>query len=161
MIKIKFAFSKLVYYIDKNYDNLKMWQRKFSKIYPNTKKDKVWQIWADVNNWPKWHDDLEYCKLEGKFVQGNYFTLKPKGAPAVKIKLLEVIPNKKFVDCTAFIGAKMYDTHILEEMKDGLKISNEIKVTGFLGFLWVLLVAKKIAKTAPQEMDKVARIAQQ
>jgi len=37
--------------------------------------------------------------------------LKPKGAPAVKIKLTEINEMQNFTDCTKFFGAKMYDTH--------------------------------------------------
>ena len=54
------------------------------------------------------------------FIVGNHFTLKPKGVPAVKITLVEIDEGKKFTDCTRFFGAKMYDTHAMEETADGL-----------------------------------------
>src|ERR1043165_7597767 len=114
-----------------------MWIKSFSNVYSGVTKDSVWEIWADVNNYVKWHDDLDYCKMDGQFVVGNHFMLKPKGAPAVKIEIIELDKNKRFVDCTSFIGAKMYDIHELEDTDAGLRITSTIKVTGLLSFLWV------------------------
>ncbi|MEQ9115451.1 MAG: SRPBCC family protein [Rickettsiales bacterium] len=138
-----------------------MWKKSHSKIYKNVSISKIWNLWKDVNNWPKWHDDLEYCKLIGKFEKGNFFTLKPKGGPKVKIELLDVQPEKSFIDCTKFPGAKMYDTHKIEKTKDGIKISNEVRVEGILSFLWVKIVAKDVAASAPKEMDKIAELARE
>ncbi len=56
----------------------------------------------DINNWPTWHGDLEYCRLEGKFAVGSYFFLKQKGIRAVKITLTEVNKGYSFTGCTAF-----------------------------------------------------------
>ncbi len=92
-----------------------MWTKSYSRIYQNVKKEDVWRVWADVDRYIRWHDDLDYCRLYGKFAVGNYFMLKPKGAPAVKVEITELIENKKFVDCTKFFGAKMFDIHELEE----------------------------------------------
>lgn len=136
-----------------------MWKRTCSKIYQNISISKVWDLWADIDNWPKWHDDLEYCKLNGKFEKGSFFILKPKGGPKVKIELLDVQPEKSFIDCTKFPGAKMYDTHKIEKTPTGIKISNEVRVEGILSFLWVFLVAKNVAATAQHEMDKIAKLA--
>lgn len=136
-----------------------MWVRSHSKIYQGIKKEDVWRLWIDVNNWHKSHKDLDYCKMDGPFVVGNYFLLKPKGAPVFKIELVEIEENKKFTDCTKFFGAKMYDTHELEETKEGLRITNTLRVTGWLKFLWIKLVAKNVAATAPQEMDAVVHLA--
>ena len=131
-----------------------MWKQSHSKIYQGIKKEDIWRLWVDVNNWPKWHDDLEYCKMEGLFTIGNYFMLKPKGIPAVKIELTEIEEGRKFTDCTKFFGAKMY-----EETKDGLRISNTLIVTGPLQFIWIKLVAQNVAATVPQENDALVAIA--
>lgn len=136
-----------------------MWTRTYSKVFQGLDKAEVWRIWADVNNWPKWHGDLEYCKMEGDFVVGNHFMLKPKGVGAVKIVLTEIEPGYKFTDCTTFFGAKMYDTHTLEETPDGLKLTNTLVVKGLLQLLWVKLVAKNVAYTVPDEMEALVNLA--
>lgn len=136
-----------------------MWKRTFNKTYQNVKKEDIWRIWTDINNWPTWHDDLEYCTLNGPFVVGNHFILKPKGVSAVKIELTEIVEGKKFTDCTTFFGAKMYDTHELEETKDGLRITNTLIVTGWLKYIWIKLVAQHVADTIPAETEALIKLA--
>lgn len=128
-----------------------MWIRSYAKVYQGIKKEDVWRIWTDVNHWTDWHDDLDYCKMDAPFAVRNFFMLKPKGAPAVKITLTEIIEGKKFTDCTRFFGAKMYDTHELEETPDGLRLTNTLWVTGPLKWLWIKLVAKNVADSVPSE----------
>lgn len=136
-----------------------MWQRQYSKTYKHVDVDKIWQLWSDIDNWPSWHDDLEYCKLDGEFAEGNYFRLKPKGAPAVKIKLCQIEPKRRFTDCTRFIGARMYDTHEVEVVHDGVRLTNTLVVKGLLSRLWIKLVAQNVADTVPNEMDTLAKLA--
>ena len=95
-----------------------MWIREHSKFYPNVSPEAIWKIWVDINNWPSWHGDLDYCTLDGDFKAGNHFMLKPKGAPAIKIMLTEINDMQSFTDCTKFFGGKMYDNHSME-VKDG------------------------------------------
>lgn len=136
-----------------------MWIRSHTQVVEGVKKDDIWRIWIDVNNWPKWHGDLEYCKMDGPFAVGNHFMLKPKGAPAVKIELMEIEEGRKFTDCTTFFGAKMYDTHEIEETKEGLRLTNTLVVTGPLKFLWIKLVAQNVAAFVPQEMEVLVALA--
>jgi len=136
-----------------------MWTKTHSKVYQGINKEAIWRIWTDVNNWVAWHEDLDNCKMDGAFVVGNHFMLKPKGAPAVKIELVEIEEGRQFTDCTKFLGAKMYDTHALEETADGLCLTNTLVVTGWLKYLWIKLVAQHVADSVPQEMDALVKLA--
>jgi len=137
-----------------------MWTKTHSKFYPNVSPDTVWKIMTDINNWSKWHRDLEYCELNGDFKVGNHFKLKPKGAPTFKIMLTEINERENFTDCTKFFGAKMFDTHIIKAKDGGILLSNKLVVTGPLKWLWIKLVAQNVANTVPDEMDTLVRIAQ-
>lgn len=75
--------------------------------------------------------------------------------------MTEVQPGYRFTDCTKFFGAKMYDTHIIEEKNNGILLTNIITVTGPLRWLWIKLVAQNIAKTVPDDMKVLINIAQQ
>lgn len=136
-----------------------MWTRIYSKTFQGIKKQDIWRIWTDVNNWPTWHGDLDYCKIEGPFEVGNYFMLKPKGMNAVKIRLTEISDGQHFTDCTTFWGAKMFDTHSMEETTEGLKLSNKLVVTGPLKWLWIKLVAEHVANTTSLEMESLVKLA--
>ncbi len=136
-----------------------MWQKTTTKAYGGVRAADVWRLWADVNNWVAWHSDLDYCTMSGPFTAGNTFLLKPKGAPEFKLELTEVIDGRKFTDCTKFFGARMYDTHEVEKTGDGVRLTNTLKVTGLLSFIWVKLVAANVANTVPQENDELIRLA--
>ena len=99
-----------------------MWVRTHKKFYKGVSLKQIWKVWVDINNWHRWHGDLDYCKMKGKFEVGNHFMLKPKGAPAVKIVLTEIDEGKSFTDCTKFFGAKMFDTHSMELKNGGVEI---------------------------------------
>lgn len=136
-----------------------MWTRSHSVVTKQVTKEQIWKLFADVNNWHTWDEGIEYAKLEGKFEKGNHFMLRPKGGPNVKVELIECIKDNKFVDVTKFPLAKMYDEHFFEETNEGLKITNRISVKGILGFLWIKLVAKKIADALPEDMQQQIKAA--
>ncbi|MCP2027227.1 cobalamin biosynthesis Co2+ chelatase CbiK [Flavobacterium sp. HSC-32F16] len=129
-----------------------MWTKSYSVITTEITKEQIWKLTTDINNWKKWDDTVEDSQLLGELRVGNYFLLKPKGGPKVKIKLVEVIENKKFTDLTVFPLAKMYGEHTYEDTSDGLKISVTITVKGILSFLWVKLVAKGIVDHLPADI---------
>jgi hypothetical protein len=136
-----------------------MWTRTHSIVTKEVTGEQIWKLFADVNNWHTWDKGIEFAKIEGKFEKGNYFTLRPKGGPDVKVELLETVENKSFLDVTKFPLAKMYDNHTFEETEDGLKITNTITVKGLLGFLWVRIVAQKIADALPADMKEQIKAA--
>lgn len=136
-----------------------MWTKSYTIIAKDVTKEQMWKLFADVNNWHNWDTGIEYAKIEGKFEKGNHFLLKPKGAPKVRIELVETIENKKFVDLTRFPLAKMYGTHTFEETPDGLKITAAMSVKGLLGFLWRKLVAQGIVNGLPAEMVEQVKFA--
>ena len=131
-----------------------MWSKSYSVVTNKVTQSQMWKLFSDVNNWHHWDEGIEYAKLSGEFEMGNVIALKPKGAPEVKVELLEVIPFKSFLDVTQFPLAKMYDSHSFEETPEGLRITDTITVKGLLSFLWVKLVASKIVAGLPVEMKK-------
>lgn len=136
-----------------------MWTRTYSITTNEITKEQIWKLFSDVNNWHTWDEGTEYAKLSGNFEQGNFFTLKPKGGPIVKVVLLKTVENKQFLDVTRFPLAKMYDEHLFEETTEGLKITNTITVKGLLSFLWVKLVAKNIVNSLPKDVENQIRAA--
>lgn len=130
-----------------------MWTKSHSIVTKEVTKEQMWKLFADVNNWHTWDEGIEFAKMEGKFEKGNFFTLRPKGGPNVKVELLETVENKSFLHVTKFPLAKMFDNHTFEETPQGLKITNTISVTGVLGFLWRKIVAQKIVDSLPNDMQ--------
>ncbi|WP_316823903.1 SRPBCC family protein [Pedobacter miscanthi] len=129
-----------------------MWTKSYSIVTKDATKEQMWKLFSDVNNWHTWDDGIEYAKLNGNFEEGNHIELMPKGGPKVKINLLETVVNESFLDVTNFPFAKMFDNHTFEETEHGLKVTNTLTVKGALGFLWVKLVAGKMADALPVDM---------
>lgn len=129
-----------------------MWTKSYYVITKEITKEQIWKLTTDINNWKEWDDTVEHSELIGEFKVGNHFILKPKGGPRIKIKLVEILENKKFTDLTNFPFAKMYGEHSYEETKEGLKICVTMTVKGILSFLWVKLVAKKIVDHLPADI---------
>ncbi|WP_291286199.1 SRPBCC family protein [Flavobacterium sp.] len=130
-----------------------MWTKSYSITTTEVTKEQIWKLTTDINNWKKWDGTVEDSQLLGEFKIGNYFLLKPKGGPKIKIKLIEIVEYKKFTDLTTFPLAKMYGEHTYEDTEDGLKISVTMTVKGILSFLWVKLVAKGIVKHLPTDIE--------
>lgn len=129
-----------------------MWTKSHSIVTKEVTKEQIWKLISNINKWNLWDDTVEYSELLGTFEAENYFILKPKGGPKVKIKLIEVIENQKFVDMTSFPLAKMYGEHLYEETKEGLKITVTMSVKGILSFLWIKLVAQGIVDNLHEDI---------
>jgi hypothetical protein len=122
-----------------------MWKAQFEKVYPGVTKEAVWSAWVDVNNWNRWDKELEFTRLETAFEKGATFKLKSKGGPEVAIELIDVVPHVRFTDITRFPLATMYDSHELEDSRDGLTVKSTIWVEGPLRWIWRKIVAQGVA----------------
>lgn len=136
-----------------------MWKHVYHKNYENVSAQAIWDLWANVNAWPAWHHNLEFCKLNGSFAVNSSFVLKPKNMGPVTITITTLTQGVSFTDCTPFFGAKMYDIHELQETPNGLCIKNTIYVTGPLAWVWRKLVAEKVAYSIPEKIDALVTLA--
>lgn len=124
-----------------------MFSRSFVKSYKGVSVKNIWETWSDVESWPKWDKELDYCSIDGDFESGTLFILKPKKGPKVEITLYDVLEEKAFSDFCKFPGATMYDIHEIEPTLDGVKIKNTIYMKGPLSFIWWFLVGKNVSKS--------------
>jgi hypothetical protein len=131
----------------------------YSKLYKDTKKEAIWELWSNVNNWTKWHTGLDYCKLEGEFKTGHYLTLKHKGVGIVRLFLEEVKKEESFTAYSNFFGAKIHYTRSVEEKSEGLLITYTMSITGPLKFWWYLIMKNKLVNCMPHDVDKLVEVA--
>src|SRR4051812_46176577 len=87
------------------------WEKTHRLTVRDLAKEKIWKVWQDVNRWHLWDTDIEFARLDSPFAAGSTFQLKPKGGPKVKIRLVEVEPERAFTDVTVFPFARMYGIH--------------------------------------------------
>ena len=136
-----------------------MWSKSYSKTVRGLDAGQVWKVWADVNQWHTWQEDIEYATLDGEFKDGNVLRFKPKGGPKIKLELTRVKPNSTFVDLTRFPLAKMYDSHELIDRGDALEIKTTISIAGPLSFFWKKLVAEKVADGMKEQTERLIETA--
>ncbi|HVT04390.1 MAG TPA: SRPBCC family protein [Thermoanaerobaculia bacterium] len=132
-----------------------MWSRSYSRTVKGLKAAQVWQVWADVNQWHTWQDDVEYATLDGDFESGKVFRFKPIGGPKIDIELTEVKPNSVFVDVTRFPLANMYDSHELIDRGDELEIRTTVSMDGALSLVWRKLVAENVARGMEEQVERL------
>lgn len=132
-----------------------MYIRSYSKEFQKVSLEDVWSTLTDINHWTRWQKDVVSSSIEGPFQAGNHFLLQPKGMKPLKIALVDVHQYDTFTDCTTFFGAKMFDTYKLEATEKGVKISNQIKVSGLLKHFWYFVVGKNVADTVPEQVDSM------
>lgn len=136
-----------------------MWEKTFNQIYLGVSKESLWTKLLDVETWHEWNPGVRSCTLEGKLEVGSSFILEPISGPKVKIQIAEVEKYRRFVDCTKLLGAKMYGIHELnEEEGEGLRITTTIKVIGPLCYIWVFLIARKIAAKAGIQTERLVAL---
>lgn len=53
----------------------------------------------------------------------------------------------------------MYDTHTLEESPDGVRLKNKLIVKSPFSWVLIFLVARNVARSVPEEMTALIRVA--
>ena len=116
----------------------------------------IYRALLDVARWPEWDDELERVTIVGPAVAGTSFTLKPKGGPNVRMKIVAADPSRRFVDCALLPLARIQTTHELLAQEGGTLVRSVIEVSGPLGFLWDRLVAHRLAEDAHAQTLRLA-----
>jgi len=130
----------------------------------NAKKETIWALWSDINNWPDWDVGLSACESLGDFSAGKTFKLTPKGAPeAVTATLQEVVENERFSDKTDLGFATIEAAHEMKMDGDDLLVTHTItanvadeKAGFFEEVIWPGFRAG-----LPQSVESLAKLAEQ
>ena len=129
-----------------------MWETEYS-INVNSTADKVWKIWADVENWHTWDHAVSWSRLLGPFTQGTVGKVKPKKGPEATFTIVEMIQNERFVDEAKLPLVTLRFIHELHPMKDHLKVTHKIQIEGFTTFLFSRVIGANLEKDLPIAMQ--------
>lgn len=122
--------------------------------------EKIWNLWQDVTHWPKWDHSIEKSSIDGSFVSGATGTLKPKGAPAVKITLSKIVFQSEFISESKLPFAKIIVSHFLEKSADFTTVTHKIEMKGPLAFFFAFVIGRKMKKNLPQDMKNLVKEAE-
>lgn len=116
--------------------------------------EQLWQTLANVKDWPKIDQNIDYLTINEEPRKGSEFILKPKGGPKLKFEIETFEPPKSYADLCKMPGAKMKTLHTLTPIQNGTRIQVDIFITGPLSWLWGNTVGKKHASGLPEQTNK-------
>ncbi|MDR2180407.1 MAG: hypothetical protein LBP21_08870 [Synergistaceae bacterium] len=92
---------------------------------------KVWALYSDVSQWPKWQPDMVKVELEGDFAAGTKGTEFMKEMPPMPFTLEEVERNKMFVDSSTFDDVTVKIGHFISDGGNGEhSLRHTVTITG-------------------------------
>lgn len=110
----------------------------------NAPADKIFAVYADVENWSNWDKEVISSTLDGPFEVDTTGEIVPKGEPRSPIKLTEVTRNKSFtVECKLPL-CKMHFIHELEQFDDYTTVINKAEFSGLLAPIFSRLIGPKL-----------------
>lgn len=93
--------------------------------------EKIWRLWADVEQWPRWNADIEQIELSGPFAPGSRIVMKPAGEEPVELQIAEASEPELFVDEADLRQIVVRTTHRVERL-DGerARVIYRMEITG-------------------------------
>jgi hypothetical protein len=92
---------------------------------------RIWEIYLDVANWPRWDHGMAMYQPDGPFAAGTSGILRPVGGSELPFTIIDVEEGHGFVDRTpigpdhAIIGR-----HVLTPLPEGTQITHIIEIEG-------------------------------
>lgn len=135
---------------------------KFSHSVTTTaSKQQIWQIWADVENWPQWDTELDMAHIEGELKQGAIGSFKPKNAPVLPFEITECIPGETYTFSAQMPLCQLQVKRYFCQSSSGeTTFIHQVSFVGLLGWLFGWLVGKRIQKILPSVMEQLRAIAE-
>ncbi|MBS0941953.1 hypothetical protein [Leuconostoc mesenteroides] len=97
----------------------------------NTSVTNLWALYADVNKWFTWENDLEEISLDGLFETNTKGSMKLVNMPTMVFELVKVIPEENFTDKTTISNVgEIYFIHELRATN-----ANETSITHSVEFI--------------------------
>jgi carbon monoxide dehydrogenase subunit G len=121
--------------------------------------EKVWERYADVEQWREWSKGIEESSLEGEFQVGSKIVTKPPSLPRSRFELIEVDPGRRFVTKGGIPGGTLTFEHALEPANGGTRITHRAEFGGALSRIWTPLVSRIVKRELPASVERLAKLA--
>jgi polyketide cyclase/dehydrase/lipid transport protein len=94
------------------------WRGEFA-VETSAPANVIWNIFRDVGGWKSWNAGIEHIDIDGPFATGTWFTMKPPGQDALRVRLIDVRENECFVDETCVGPLAITVAHRIEPLGAG------------------------------------------
>lgn len=129
-------------------------------ISVNNTIEKVWEVLTDVQSWHKWDTEILEAKLDGDFVVGAKGTMTPKTGPKLKFYISEIEPNQSYTFNTIMPVGELVIKRTLNSVKKYVEFTDDIQFTGFLKFVFGLMLGGQFRKVLPDVMQKFKNLSE-
>ena len=120
----------------------------------------LWRLYSDVTTWPRWDAAFEEVTLDGPFAPGSAGLLKLRGQNPLAFRIVEVEPERGFVDETEIPGGVVRFRHRIEPLDDGrVRLTHEVEVDAPSPVAERL--GEKITAGIPHTMGAIAALAEE
>jgi uncharacterized protein YndB with AHSA1/START domain len=137
-----------------------MWTRE-DNIETTASRAAVWEIWADVPQWPEWNADLERAELSGPFAAGSTITMIPHGEESIELRIAEAVEPEVFVDEANLGDVVVRTVHRIERLDDGrTRVVYGMQITGPAADTLGPQIGPEISGDFPQVLEALVERAQ-
>ncbi|HST19145.1 MAG TPA: SRPBCC family protein [Gaiellaceae bacterium] len=107
-----------------------MWSTEYSQETTAT-PERIWRLWAAVEEWPSWNADIEQIELSGPFAPGGRIVMKPFGGDPVELQIADASEPELFVDEADFGEIVVRTIHRIERIDDArARVVYRMVITG-------------------------------
>ena len=122
--------------------------------------ERIWAIWTDVEHWSEWDTELRDSYLAGAFTLGAIGKLRPKTGRVCQFIVSQFNPDKSYTISIGLPLCKLNVHRYFSDRPDGLYFTHEVSFTGWLSFIFGLLLGRKFRALLPKVMCNVQKIAE-
>jgi uncharacterized protein YndB with AHSA1/START domain len=107
-----------------------MWSNEAS-VQTSASPEQIWRLWADVESWPDWNDEIERIELIGDFESGSRILMTPFGEEQVELVIAELDEPEMFVDEVDLGDVVVRTTHSARRLGPGrTRVTYRMEITG-------------------------------
>ena len=120
----------------------------------------LWALYEDPVAWPSWDPSLVAVEHDGLLQAGSAGRLRPRGGPAIRFQVIDVVPGRSFTTASRLPGATLAIAHLLES-SDGLTtMRHEVRVHGPLSSFFGPFVGRAVAAGLPVALQRLTSLAE-
>lgn len=137
-----------------------MWSREGETV-TDVAPDRVWRIWTDADNWPRFDDKMEFVKLS-PFAEGTTGTIKMKKQPRPSPLTISQFDDagRTFEIRSRMPLARLHFEHRVEATPEGgSRIWQRSTIEGPLSALWAKMIGPDIGAGLPSRLIALAELA--
>ena len=120
----------------------------------------VWDVYTDVDLWPRWSDDIAWASIDGPYGAGARGRMKFRGLPGSSWRVVSTQHPSAFVSEVDFRVARLrFDHELRPHPGGGTIVWERVTFGGPLGLLVGLRERGRWRRRWPQAMGAMSEIA--